>query len=73
MDGSVYTLNKNFYILYKILGMSQDRQSNTEKRKKRTPVCLSTLETIKSMRDDGDIYKKQQETLKLVKQPFKNV
>ena len=40
-----------------MLVVSQDRQPNTEKRKKRTPIFLSTLETIKSMRDDGDTYR----------------
>jgi len=37
--------------------MSQIMPSNSE-RKKRTTISLSTLQTIKSMRDDGDTYKK---------------
>jgi len=33
-------------------------QENSNERKKRTPICLNTLETIKSMRHDGDSFKK---------------
>ena len=44
----------NFYVNFS--NLSQNSHLNSERRKERTPICLSTLETIKSMRDYGDSF-----------------